>query len=223
MFVANWREAIANRRFTVYYIINLLVCYALYMYVVRVLVENRFAGGPVLRDMLQQHLTPRDFSIPIFALTYSCIIAYIIYVLPRPVYFYYAARAFLAVFLLRAFFIHLVPLSPPPGFLFLNDPFLDWIVGDNHEIMNDLFFSGHVADVCIFIFCCHHRGLKAYMVVSTIVVAVLITWQRVHYSADVIGAPFFAYGSYRLFAAGRLQQSIEEVVQKPWKNFLSAE
>ena len=98
LFATNWKQAFNNKRFISFYLVNLIGSYLLYMYVVRILVENRFAGGPVLRDMLQQYLTPYDFSLPIFVLTYGSIIAYVIYVLPRPVYVYYAARVFLVVF-----------------------------------------------------------------------------------------------------------------------------
>ena len=82
----------------------------------------------------------------------------------------------------------------------LNDPVLDWIVGNNHEIFNDLFFSGHVSDVCIFIFCCRYNPLRYFMMCSVVLVAVILVWQQVHYTADVCGAPFFAYASYVVFA-----------------------
>ncbi len=198
-------EALSERHYAIKFFINLITCYSLYIYVTHLLVANRFREGGILCDPIQQLFTPVDLSLPIFILTYSCIVAFLLYIIPRPKDFYFAARAFLVVFLLRFSFIYLIPLSPPKTMIVLNDPVLDWIVGNNNEIYNDLFFSGHVADVCIFIFCCRNKWLTYFMVVSVILIAVMLVWQQVHYTADVLGAPFFAYASYRLFAKNGLE------------------
>ncbi len=200
LFIKNWSDALNEKYYVIKFFANLIFCYALYIYVTHLLVRNRFREGVVLSDPIQEFFTPVDFSLPIFVLTYVCIAAFIIYVVPRPRDFYFAARAFLVVFLLRFSFILLIPLSPPDTMIVLNDPVLDWIVGNNNSIYNDLFFSGHVADVCIFIFCCRYNPLKYFMIVSAILVAVMLVWQQVHYTADVLGAPFFAYVSYAVFA-----------------------
>jgi hypothetical protein len=176
------------------------------------LVENRFREGVILCDPIQQLFKPMNFSLPIFLITYSCIVSYIIYIIPRPRDFYVTTRAFLVVFLLRYSFIYLVPLAPPKDMIALNDPVLDWIVGHNHEIFNDLFFSGHVADICIFFFCCRSVTLRAYYLGCIICVAVLLVWQHVHYTADVCGAPFFAFASYFVFARQRYKVPVNETV-----------
>jgi len=89
--------------------------------------------------------------------------------------------------------------------IFLNDPVLNWIV-NNNEITNDLFFSGHVADISIFVLCCRTKWLKYFLLVSTVVIAVMLVWQHVHYTADVLAAPFFAYASYVVFAKKGLRR-----------------
>ncbi|HLP50918.1 MAG TPA: phosphatase PAP2-related protein [Chitinophagales bacterium] len=210
LFKKNWWNALEDRYFAVRFVINLVVCYALYMYFTNLLVLNRFREGVILSDPIQQLFTPVDLSLHIFILTYTCILAYIVYIIPRPREFYYAARAFLVVFILRFSFIYLVPLSPPKTMIVLNDPVLNWIVGNNNEIMNDLFFSGHVADVCIFIYCVRYNPLRYFMIVCVIITAIMLVWQQVHYTADVVAAPFFAYVSYRVFA----QKGIELAVAK---------
>jgi len=200
LFRENWRNALAEKYYAFKFFINLIVCYTIYIYVTHLLVANRFREGVVLCDPIQQLFTPVDLSLPIFALTYLSILAFIFYIIPRPRDFYFAVRAFLVVFLFRFSFIYLIPLSPPKTIIVLNDPVLDWIVGNNHEIFNDLFFSGHVADICIFIFCCRYNPLKYFLFASAVLVAIMLVWQQVHYTADVLGAPFFAYASYVLFA-----------------------
>lgn len=207
LFRKNWSDALNEKHYAIKFFVNLIVCYSIYIYVTHLLVANRFREGVVLCDPIQQFFTPVDLSLPIFVLTYTCIVAFLIYIIPRPRDFYFAVRAFLVVFLLRYSFIMLVPLSPQGTMIPLNDPVLDWIVGNNHEIFNDLFFSGHVSDVCIFIFCCRYNPLRYFMVISVVLVAVMLVWQQVHYTADVLGAPFFAYASYVVFAKKGLEQN----------------
>ena len=76
--------------------------------------------------------------------------------------------------------------------------------------MNDLFFSGHVADLTTFYLLCRSLRLKRYILFCIIVVATMLVWQRVHYTIDVMMAPAFAYTSYWIF------------VQKDfiWRSFL---
>lgn len=211
-FKRNWWQLLDEKYFGFKWLFNLVVCYALYMYFTNKLVENRFRPGVILTDPIQRLFTPIDLSMHIFVLTYVCIVAYVLYILPRPREFYYAVRSFLAVFILRFSFIYMVPLSPPETVIPLTDPVLNWIVGNNNEIMNDLFFSGHISDLCIFIFCVRYNPLRYFMIVCAILCAVLLVWQQVHYTADVVAAPFFAYTSYRMFSKKGIEQAV--VIQK---------
>src|SRR4051812_12869593 len=93
LFKKNWWEALEDKFYGLKFLINLMTCYAIYMYVTHLLVENRFREGVILCDPIQQLFTPVELSLPIFTLTYACIIAYVIYIIPRPREFYYAARA----------------------------------------------------------------------------------------------------------------------------------
>lgn len=209
-FKRNWWSVLDEKYFGFKWLLNLIVCYSLYMYFTNLLVQNRFREGVILCDPIQRLFTPVDLSMHIFVLTYICIVAYVLYVIPRPREFYYAVRSFLAVFIMRFSFIYMVPLSPPKTMIALTDPVLNWIVGNNNEILNDLFFSGHISDLCIFIFCVRYAPLRYFMVVCAIAVGVMLVWQQVHYTADVIGAPFFAYTCYRVFS----KKGIEDAVAK---------
>ena len=42
--------------------------------------------------------------------------------------------------------------------------------------------------------------------IIAVLLAVMLVWQQVHYTADVLGAPFFAYVSYVLFAKKGIQK-----------------
>ncbi len=202
----NWAELWNDKKFLTLYVVNLVACYAIYMALVKFLIYNRLRPGVVLCDPIMSFFPPRDFTMPIFFFTYASIVsftAYIFLAYPRDVY--YVARAFLAVFVLRVCFIYLVPLSPPEGMIYLRDPFLDSLVFDGNNIINDLFFSGHLSDICIFIFCCKYKPLKYFLIASGIAVGLMLVWQHVHYTADVVASPFFAYVCYAVFAKKQIE------------------
>lgn len=201
----NWSVALQEKYFALRFAANAIVCASLYMMMVHFLAWNRLTPGAILNDPIQRFFVPRDFSTIIFSITYSCAILFILYIIARPRDFYYVARAFLVVFLLRGVFIVLIPLIPPTDTIILHDPFLDFLVGENKDILNDLFYSGHMADLCIFFLCCRSLWLKSFTVLSAIAVAIMLVWQHVHYTVDVIGAPFFAYICYAVFVKGKLQ------------------
>src|SRR5688500_16933184 len=110
---SNWGELLSDRKFLIKYLLNFIVCYSVYMLLVKFLVWNRMRPGVVLDDSIQHFFAPYDFSIPTFTLTYLCIIFFVLYLISRPRDFYYGARAFTAVFVARAAFIYLIPLTPP--------------------------------------------------------------------------------------------------------------
>jgi hypothetical protein len=202
--IDNWKELLNDRKFFIKYVLNFVVCYSIYMLGVRFLLWNRLRPGVVLDDPIQHLFTPLDFSFPTFLLTYVSIVSFIIYLIGRPREFYFGARAFTAAFVLRVGFIYLVPLSTPPQTILLKDPFLDAFIWGNVPITNDLFYSGHVADICIFIFLCRNMVLRYFLIACAAAVGLMVVWQHVHYTADVIASPFFAYACYTVFAKGKV-------------------
>lgn len=209
IFKANWRDALNEKNFSLKYVINFVICFSLYMLMVRFLVWNRFRPGVILNDPIQQLFFPRDFSFVVFSLTYFCAISFIVYIAARPRDFYYASRAFTLVFLLRGVFIYTVPLLPPIDTIPLHDSFLDFLVGEKNDILNDLFYSGHMADLCIFIFCCRVKFLKYFYITAAFVVGTLLVWQHVHYTADVLASPFFAYVCYALLTKDQMNKFLK--------------
>jgi len=199
----NWSALAADRRMLVKFILNFLLCYLLFMLMIHFLVQNRFREGVVLNDPIQQLFIPYDFSVYISLLTYICIIAYLLYVIALPRLLYFALRAFLAVFLIRALFIYLVPLAPPPQMIFLKDPFVEFVIGRSNVLLNDLFYSGHVATMTLFVLCCTNKWLKIFMTAICLVVSLFLIWQHVHYTADIVAAPFFTYVCYVFLVKNR--------------------
>jgi hypothetical protein len=195
----NWNIALAEKNFGLRFTVNLLGCFALYMILVRILIAHRFYPGAVINDPVFIHFRSSNLSGPIFLFTYASIFSFLYYIIPKPAFFYYAVRGFLALFALRVIFIFLMPLQPSPDVISLVDPFTDKVIGFHGEVLNDLFFSGHVADCCFFVFCCHNKTIRYFLIFFALATGIMLICQKVHYTTDVLAAPFFAYGCYVLF------------------------
>ncbi len=83
-----------------------------------------------------------------------------------------------------------VPLEAPQDLILLSDPIAGFFLHqDNLVVKNDLFFSGHTASLCILFILLRHTPLRLFLLACACVVPLLIVWQRVHYSIDVLCAP----------------------------------
>jgi hypothetical protein len=84
-------------------------------------------------------------------------------------------------------------LEPPTGIIPLHDPVVDVIAYGGNVFNKDLFFSGHIATLVLFLLLVERSFLKRILIVNTVLVAGLILLQRVHYTLDVVAAPLITY------------------------------
>jgi membrane-associated phospholipid phosphatase len=94
--------------------------------------------------------------------------------------------------------MYLLPLEPPAQMIPLNDPFVQFF-GSGEILTKDLFFSGHTSTLFILFLITESKPLKNIFLTATVLVAIFVVLQHVHYTVDVIAAPFFAYTSFRIF------------------------
>lgn len=196
--LANWREAWQHEPFRRFFIPNFVLCFALYYLTIFWVESNSGQRGIVLNDPLYPYLPRYDFSGIIFFLTYSSTFLLLIDLLQRPYLLHRAFITFAAVFFIRGICIHIFPLSPSPEIVLLQDPITNTLAGEGH-ILNDLFFSGHVADLTTFYLLCRNTYFKKYILGSIVTIGIMLISQRVHYTIDVIAAPVFSYACYWLF------------------------
>jgi hypothetical protein len=107
-------------------------------------------------------------------------------------------QAYALLLSLRTVSIYLVPLETPRGMIFLQDPITAFFLNSVNTVTKDLFFSGHISAMCLFIYFSENKIWKTYLSIITPIVATLILWQHVHYTIDILAAPVFTYFSCKL-------------------------
>lgn len=191
----SWRTfwAAPGRRIELFF--SFIILTSVMLSKLRFLQFNETRAGRVLRDPLLNIFTPLDLSGLIFFLIYLGIICAIIVLLPHPgriligmqVYTVYAALRMLAMFI--------VPLEPPEGIIPLTDPLMSW-ASTGVQMNKDLFFSGHTATMFILYLMLPPGRWRWVFLTGVFVMATSLIIQRVHYSIDVIAAPFFCFGAH---------------------------
>lgn len=195
---ASWSYYGADSMFRRHFMITIIGFLAFLRWGIELISSFESRQGRVLADPILEAMPPMDFSMPIFALIHSGIVITALLLLRRPARLLLGMQLCLAILVLRTVSLYLVPLEPPPGMILLEDPFISWVFGSEQQVaVKDLFFSGHVATMCALIYVSEGHW-RTYLKVATLVVGVLIAWQHVHYSIDLLAAPFFALGSAKV-------------------------
>lgn len=156
-----------------------------------------YRKGIPFDDPLMSWFTPYDFSLPLFILTYGSVAALIAINFKRPKVLVQMAQLYTMLLVARTITIFLVPLEAPAGYLHLEDPFLNNFIYIDIK-MRDLFFSGHVATIILFALTLESRNLRILFFLVALTIGLMVIWQHVHYSIDVIAAIPFAWIIYRL-------------------------
>jgi hypothetical protein len=160
-------------------------------------VEKR--TGYVIEDWSLSILgKPRDFSIPIFTITYFAMVYAIWTNVKRPKVFLHMFITYAFMQLSKCLVLLFVPLDPPTEILPLTDPILETLFYGGNVNLKDLFFSGHVATVCIAGIYARGHLMKIVFFVLAIILGFLMAQQRVHYIVDALAAPLFVWFAFRI-------------------------
>jgi len=189
-----WNYALHNRQFRTKVIIAsiLLLSVLLIFPSFFAFIEKR--EGVVLNDWLLPYIPAQNFSILIFIIMWSVFILVIVRSIQQPTFFLTVLFSVLLLQLLRIVTIYFVVLNPPEGLIALKDPLTSLAYGGKGIfITKDLFFSGHTSNLFMVYLCLQKKKDKLFVLLSTILVAILVLVQHIHYSIDVIGAFIFTY------------------------------
>lgn len=156
-------------------------------------VESR--PGVVFTDPVLLLFDPVDLTWLTFGLIYISLATAIISFSLQPVKLVFAIQLYTLMVIVRIIGMYLLPLEPPATLLVLNDPFVE-LFGTGQTLTKDLFFSGHTATLFILFLVEEKKLLKSVFLICTVVVAITVLIQHVHYTIDVYAAVFFTYTCY---------------------------
>lgn len=163
--------------------------------------------GAVLPDPILNLFNPIDLTWLTFALIYGSIVVAIVTLSKNPKQLMFAIQLYTVMVAVRIAAMYLLPLEPPITMIALNDPFVEFF-GTGQTLTKDLFFSGHTATLFILFLVSEKKMIKTVFLISTIVVAISVILQHVHYSIDVFAAVFFAYACYKLLLKFKIRYSL---------------
>ncbi|MFP4370349.1 MAG: phosphatase PAP2-related protein [Candidatus Kapaibacterium sp.] len=158
-------------------------------------IESR--PGTVIDDPVLALFAPVDLSAPVFILLYLSVFGAIVYFSFDMKKLIQAVQSYILLVIFRMMAMYTLPLDPPEQLIPLIDPLVE-LMGPGTTLTRDLFFSGHTSTVFIIAFNIDKTWVKAVFFAIGVIVAVMVVLQHVHYTVDVLAAPFFAYGAYRL-------------------------
>jgi hypothetical protein len=197
---ALWKDALRNKRFVFHFILGLigLTVFALILpyFFIEILLPK--PASPLV-DPVLNFFTPTDWSIQIFVLIYICSILGLAFNITDPKTILLGLQVYVVVNFMRITSLYLFTLEAPEGIIPLSDPFLTVFAYGQAVYVKDLFFSGHISTLSVFLFIEKRQWLKILIFVSTVLVAILLAWQRVHYTLDMVAAPIITWIVFRFF------------------------
>jgi membrane-associated phospholipid phosphatase len=151
--------------------------------------------GFSFNDPFLSLFNPINLTWLIFISIYLSLLTGIIILIRNPLRLVLALQIYTLLILVRMIAMYSVPFNPPPAMIPLNDPFVQFF-GTGNLLTKDLFFSGHTATLFLLYLVIDKKPFKRIFLLLTIVVAVSVLLQHVHYFIDVFAAPFFTFGCY---------------------------
>jgi len=152
--------------------------------------------GVVLADPLLQTFAPIDVTWLTFLVIYISVIIALLFLALEPRRLMVAMQAYMLMVTARALSMYFVPLDPSPQLIPLADPFVESL--SSGTLTRDLFFSGHTSTLFLLFLTANSRRLRVFFLIGTVIVGFCVIIQHVHYTFDVVAAPFYSYTCYRL-------------------------
>ena len=194
----NWKEAWHSPVFKRKIIFTVIILGLVSVFISRFFNYAQGVVGYQINDTFLNKISARNASLATFLTMYCFILLCLINLSVYPHLFLKFLQAYCLMTLLRILSIYFIPLEPEQSIIPLEDPLIGKLFYNDNIITKDLFFSGHVATMTLLSFAIPFRPLKYFFVGGTVLVTVFILMQHVHYTIDVLAAPFFAWICFRL-------------------------
>jgi PAP2 superfamily C-terminal len=197
---AAWREAWSEQRFRAEAMLTPIALVAVLGVMAHFLTWVEHRPGVLLSDPVLALVPARDVTWLTFGLVHLGVLSTVAMLLSYPRRLMAGAQAYAVMVLFRMAVMSVTPLEAPPGMIPLRDPLIQ-VFGTGEVLTRDLFFSGHTATLALLTLLAPGRVSRRVFAVCTALVAVCVLWQHVHYTVDVLVAPFFAFASRELVFA----------------------
>jgi membrane-associated phospholipid phosphatase len=158
-------------------------------------VETR--PGVVYADPVLALFPAVDLTWFTFALIYVGLISGIAFLSRHPRAMLIAFQSYVLMVVIRISAMYVLPLAAPPMAIPLQDPTVQYL-GTGKLLTQDLFFSGHTSTLFLLFLTAQGRGLRTAFLVCTVAVGICVLLQHVHWTVDVLVAPFIAYTCFRI-------------------------
>jgi len=193
----NWKVAWKKQSFIVQFLITFLLLIGIVITIPYFFDYVQHRDGKIINDPLLNLIGPVNLSPVTFTLIYSSLFISVVYLFFYPERLLLLMQGYCLLTIFRVICMWLVPLDNPPGLIVLQDPFTVMVGYGGTVITKDLFFSGHVSTMFLLFLCVHQTTLKKILLTCTILIACFILMQHVHYTIDVLAAPFFSWLAVR--------------------------
>lgn len=192
-----WRQLLTDNKQLIQFFISVILLISALVLLTNFLnfVEQR--NGVGLNDPLLSMFEPVDLTWLTFGLIYLSLAAAVFMLRNNPVKLMFTVQLYVLMVVIRIAAMYLLPLEPPAQIIVLADPVVE-LFGTGESLTKDLFFSGHTASLFIFYLAADDKRYKSIFLCATILVAVSVILQHVHYTIDVLAAVLFTYAAYNL-------------------------
>ncbi len=192
-----WRDKLLDPNFRLLFMLSFVVLVFSLYWTARFLVYNETREGFSFNDPLLSLFAPVNVTWFTFGMIYFGLLTALISLSFYPEKLMLALQSYTVVVLFRMVTIYFLPLNAPADIIPLRDPFVE-LFGNGKTFLRDLFFSGHTATMFIFFLTAQNKTLKVIFLIGTVLVGACVLIQHVHYTIDVVVAPFVTYTSYRI-------------------------
>lgn len=194
----NWERNLNHPRFKLQVIISGIILFFLAKVIPDFFNYIQTLHGHRIDDFILNLLPPHNLSLSIFVLLYAVIFLSVINLSPDPITFLKCIQAYCLLVMIRIFCMYFIHLEPSPSIIPLDDALIGQTFYNGSVITKDLFFSGHVSTMTLFSIAIPFRFLRFFFITATVLVAVFLLIQHVHYTIDVVAAPVFSWLCYSI-------------------------
>lgn len=195
-FKSNWYATFTDSTFVIEFVFSVVLLISTMLVFSKFTQFVEMRKGIQFNDPILATFHAIDLTKSIFVMIYGGILLALISLLSSPYRLMILFQAYALMVMARMVTLFILPLAPPHGMIFLQDPFVEYF-GTSKTIDNNLFFSGHTATIFL-LYLCVPKKLKIPFFLISLFIAVSVLLQKAHYTVDVVIAPCISFISYYL-------------------------